>query len=494
MEENILISSKKDKLKKVIESGVNPYPNDFTPDITSAAVIEMFKDKPHDFFEDVKQLSDYSLAGRLMSIRSFGKSAFCHLKDGYGRIQLFFQKRTLLEKYDFFRDCIDIGDIIGVVGKPFKTKTGELTINVSDFKLLTKSIRPLPEKWHGLSDVEIRYRQRYLDLIVNDEVKDIFVNRIKLIRFIRNFFDSKNFYEVETPMMHQIVGGATARPFKTHHNALNIDLYMRIAPELYLKRLLVGGFERVYEINRNFRNEGISTRHNPEFTMIEFYMAYATYEDLIRLTEELLSKLAFELTGGFKIKYGGKEIDFTPPFERYTMAEALKKFAGIDLSELDSLEKCREIAKKLEIPLKGFEGRGKIITEIFEKTVEEKLINPTFITHFPVEVSPLAKKNADNPEITDRFELYAAGWEIANAFSELNDPLDQKERFLKQLVDKEKGDEEAGEMDLDYIRALEFGMPPAAGQGIGIDRLTMLFTNSPSIRDVILFPLLKPEK
>lgn len=494
MEENVLINAKKEKLKKIVERGINPYPNDFSPNISSIELKDLYTDKPHDFFEGANALPKYRLAGRLMSLRSFGKSAFCHLKDGAGRIQLFFQKKALDARYDFFNECIDIGDIIGVEGEPFKTKTGELTINVTSFKLLTKSVRPLPEKWHGLSDVEIRYRQRYLDLIVNDDVKEIFLKRIKIIRFIRNFFDNKNFYEVETPMMHQIVGGATAKPFKTHHNALDLDLYMRIAPELYLKRLLVGGFERVYEINRNFRNEGISTRHNPEFTMIEFYMSYATYEDLIKLTEELLSSLALQVTGSYKVKYGDKEIDFTPPFKRYTMAEALKEFADIDLTELDTIEKCKEAAKRLEIPLKGFEGKGKIITEIFENTVEDKLINPTFITHFPVEVSPLARKNVENTELTDRFELYIAGWEIANAFSELNDPFDQKERFLKQLEDKAKGDEEAGEMDLDYIRALEFGMPPAAGQGIGIDRLTMLFTNSPSIRDVILFPLLRPER
>ncbi len=494
MEENVLINAKKEKLKKIVQRGINPFPNDFVPNISSTELKNIYGEKNHDFFEANTELPKYRLAGRLMSLRSFGKSTFCHLKDGYGRIQLFFQKRVLEDRYDFFNECIDIGDIIGVEGEPFKTKTGELTLNVTSFKLLTKSIRPLPEKWHGLSDVEIRYRQRYLDLIVNDDVKEIFVKRIKLIKFIRNFFDTRQFYEVETPMMHHIVGGATAKPFKTHHNALDMDLYLRIAPELYLKRLLVGGFERVYEINRNFRNEGISTRHNPEFTMIEFYMAYATYEDLIKLTEDLLSGLALELKGGYKVVYGDKEIDFTPPFKRFTIAEALKEFAGIDLSELDTLEKCKEAAKKLEIPLKGFEGRGKIITEIFENTVEHKLIDPTFITHFPVEVSPLARKNAENPELTDRFELYVAGWEIANAFSELNDPFDQKDRFLKQLEDKAKGDEEAGEMDADYIRALEYGMPPAAGQGIGIDRLTMLFTNSPSIRDVILFPLLRPEK
>lgn len=494
MEDNTLINAKKEKLRKIIERGVNPYPNDFTPNSTTIAIRQQYGDKPLEYFEKEQNLPKYTLAGRIMSLRSFGKSAFCQLKDGYGRIQIFLQKATLLDEYDFFKQCIDIGDIIGIEGTPFKTKTGELTINVTALKILTKSIRPLPEKWHGLTDIEIRYRQRYLDLIVNDEVKEIFIKRNRMIRLIRKFFDELNFIEVETPMMHQIVGGATAKPFKTYHNALDLELYMRIAPELYLKRLLVGGFERVYEINRNFRNEGISTRHNPEFTMIEFYMAYATYEDLIKITENLLSTLAVELAGDYKISYGDKLIDFTPPFKRYTMAEALKEIGGIDIEEISTIEKAKEVAKKLEIPLKGFESCGKIITEIFEKTVEEKLINPTFITHFPVEVSPLARKNAENPEITDRFELYVAGCEIANAFSELNDPFDQKERFIKQLEDKAKGDEEAGQMDTDYIRALEYGMPPAAGEGIGIDRLAMLFTNSPSIRDVILFPLLRPEK
>lgn len=325
-------------------------------------------------------------------------------------------------------------------------------------------------------------------------LKKVFEKRIKMIKLIRNFFDDRGFLEVETPMMHQIVGGATAKPFRTYHNALDMELFLRIAPELYLKRLVVGGFERVYEINRNFRNEGISTQHNPEFTMLEFYMAYATYEDLMVLTEELFSHLSKELCGDTKISYGDNVIDFTPPFKRYTMEEALRELGGIDINELKDIDNCKKIAKSLNIELKGYEGKGKIITEIFEKTVEDKLIQPTFITHFPVEVSPLARRNSKNPEVTDRFELYISGREIANAFSELNDPEDQKNRFLLQLENKMKGDEEAGEYDYDYIRALEYGMPPTAGEGIGIDRLAMIFTNSHSIRDVILFPLLKPEK
>jgi lysyl-tRNA synthetase class 2 len=437
---------------------------------------------------------EFKLAGRVMSLRSFGKSTFAHIKDASGSIQIFFQKATLKEEYEKIIELLDIGDVIGIKGRPFKTKTGELTINVEFFEFLCKSLRPLPEKWHGLSDIETRYRQRYLDFIVNEDVKKVFEKRIKMIKLIRNFFDERGFYEVETPMMHHIVGGATAKPFKTYHNALDMELFLRIAPELYLKRLIVGGFERVYEINRNFRNEGISTQHNPEFTMLEFYMAYATYEDLMALTEELFVYLAKELNGDLKINYGDHILDFTPPFKRYTMEDALKELGGVNINELKDIENCKKIAKSLNIELKGFEGKGKIITEIFEKTVEDKLIQPTFITHFPVEVSPLARRNSENPDITDRFELYIAGREIANAFSELNDPEDQKNRFLLQLENKMKGDEEAGEYDYDYIRALEYGMPPTAGEGIGIDRLAMIFTNCHSIRDVILFPLLKPEK
>jgi len=494
MEDNILIESKKNKLKRMVQLGINPYPNDFKPDSNSEAIRTLYEEKSKEEMHNPFDYPEFKLAGRVMSIRSFGKSTFSHIKDVSGKIQIFFQKATLREEYDKILELLDVGDIIGVKGRPFKTKTGELTINVEYCQFLCKSLRPLPEKWHGLVDIETRYRQRYLDFIVNDEVKKVFEKRIKMIKLIRNFFDDRDFLEVETPMMHQIVGGATAKPFRTYHNALDMELFLRIAPELYLKRLVVGGFERVYEINRNFRNEGISTQHNPEFTMLEFYMAYATYEDLMVLTEELFSHLSKELCGDTKISYGDNVIDFTPPFKRYTMEEALRELGGIDINELKDIDNCKKIAKSLNIELKGYEGKGKIITEIFEKTVEDKLIQPTFITHFPVEVSPLARRNSKNPEITDRFELYIAGREIANAFSELNDPEDQKNRFLLQLENKMKGDEEAGEYDYDYIRALEYGMPPTAGEGIGIDRLAMIFTNSHSIRDVILFPLLKPEK
>lgn len=492
MEDNVLLQSKREKLNKIISLGINPFPNNFKPNTKSSEIFSLYADKEHNYFEDEVSIPEYSIAGRIISLRNFGKSCFAHIKDGDGKIQLFFQKKTLVDKYEFFTDLIDIGDIIGVKGKPFKTKTGELTLNVLDFELLTKSLRPLPEKWHGLTDVEARYRQRYLDLIVNNDVAETFKKRIKMIKLIRKFFDERGYLEVETPMMHHLVGGATAKPFKTHHNALDIDLFLRIAPELYLKRLVVGGFERVYEINRNFRNEGISTKHNPEFTMIEFYQAYADYRDLMKLTEELLSMLALEICGSYKVIYQDMEIDFTPPFKVMTMADALKEIGGIEIYDFKEIDSLKQLAKKLDIQLKGFEGAGKIVTEIFEKTVEEKLINPTFITEFPVEVSPLARRNEKNPQITDRFELYIAGREIANAFSELNDPIDQRERFLKQMEDKEKGDEEAGDIDYDYIRALEYGLPPTAGEGIGIDRLAMLLTNSPSIRDVILFPLLKP--
>lgn len=494
MEENVLIQSKKAKLEKLISMGVNPYPNDFKPNCSSDSLKKEYDNIDKEKMHSPENMPLYAIAGRVMSFRIFGKSAFAHIKDNFGKIQLFFQKNTLSEEYAKIVDLLDVGDIIGIKGRPFKTRTGELTLNIEECRFLCKSLRPLPEKWHGLVDVETRYRQRYLDLIVNDDVRNVFEKRIKMTKLIRNFFDNMGFLEVETPMMHQVVGGATAKPFKTHHNALDMELFLRIAPELYLKRLVVGGFERVYEINRNFRNEGISTQHNPEFTMLEFYMAYATFEDLMALTEDLLLYLAIELCGNEKIVYGEHTINMSKPFKRYTMEEALKELGGVDLKELYDLENCKKIAKSLDIQLKGFEGKGKIITEIFEKTVEDKLIQPTFITHFPVEVSPLARRNAENPEVTDRFELYIAGREIANAFSELNDPLDQKDRFLKQLEDKAKGDEEAGEYDADYIRALEYGMPPTAGEGIGIDRLAMLFTNSPSIRDVILFPLLKPER
>ncbi|MCK5231888.1 MAG: lysine--tRNA ligase, partial [Desulfobulbaceae bacterium] len=383
---------------------------------------------------------------------------------------------------------LDIGDIAGFTGGMFRTKTGELTLGALEMKLIAKSFRPLPEKFHGLTDVEQRYRQRYVDLIVNPEVRETFRKRVKIIELVRKFLIERGFIEVETPMMHSIPGGATAKPFKTHHNALSMDLFLRIAPELYLKRLLVGGFERVFEINRNFRNEGLSTRHNPEFTMLEFYQAFATYHDLMDLTEEMISLIALDVNNAMTIKYQGKDVDLTPPWKRYTMDEALTEVAGIDTAILKNPEKIILLAKKKEIELKPLDGPGKAKMELFELLVEEKLVNPTFVTEYPTEVSPLARRNEDNPDVTDRFELFITGREIANAFSELNDPVDQRQRFEKQIAEQADNEEVASVLDEDFIRALEYGMPPAAGEGIGIDRLVMLLTDSPSIRDVILFP------
>jgi lysyl-tRNA synthetase class 2 len=409
-------------------------------------------------------------------------------------MQVYFKKDALGNNYDILKN-IDIGDIIGVKGQLFRTKTDELTIQVDSFSLLCKSLRPLPEKWHGLKDIEIRYRQRYLDLIVNPNVRDVFFTRSKVIHAIRNFFDDREFIEVETPMMHQVPGGATARPFKTHHKALGIDLYLRIAPELYLKRLLVGGYEKVYEINKNFRNEGISTRHNPEFTMLEFYIAYVDYQYLMDFTEELIPYLCREVIGDLRIPYGenGKEIiDFTPPWPRLSMQDAMEQ-QGIDTAVFRDIEKAKEVAIKNNIDISNKVTHGKILDEIFKEKVEPQLVQPIFIVDYPVELSPLAKRKQDAPELVERFELFIGTREIANAFSELNDPADQRERFLKQVEARDMGDEEANFMDEDFIRALEYGMPPSAGEGIGIDRLLMLLTNSPSIRDVILFPQLKPE-
>ena len=396
------------------------------------------------------------------------------------------EKQNLLKK-------LDIGDIVGVKGRLFRTKTNELTVEVEDFVFLSKSLRPLPEKWHGLKDIETRYRQRYVDLIVNTEVRQIFAKRSGIIKAIRDFLESKGFIEVETPMMQQIPGGATAKPFKTHHIALGVDLYLRIAPELYLKRLLVGGLERVYELNRNFRNEGISTKHNPEFTMLEFYIAYRDYNFLMSLTEELITSVAQRTMGTLKIPYGDTSIDFTPPWPRIPMLEALLQ-KGIPSEVLNDKGKAKEWAKAHAIEIEGDVSLGKILDEIFKEFIEPGLVQPAFITDYPVEISPLAKKKKGNPELTERFELFIASQEIANAFSELTDPIDQSERFMKQVEEKAKGDEEAHRMDEDFIRALEYGMPPAAGEGIGIDRLVMVLSNSQSIRDVILFPQLKPEQ
>lgn len=484
---NELMAIRKEKERQLRELGIETYPQIRGDYKTTEEVKRAFGELGPDELERIEDTQ--SLAGRIVSLRDFGKSMFMHIQDRKGKIQVYIRKDRLKEPgYDIWKRFLDIGDIISVSGRVFKTKTGELTILAESLMLLTKSLRPLPEKWHGLKDVEERYRRRYLDLIVNERVREIFIKRSRIIRFIRDFLEERAFLEVETPMMHVIPGGAVAKPFITHHNALNIDLYLRIAPELYLKRLVVGGFERVFEINRNFRNEGISIRHNPEFTMLEFYQAHATYEDLMRLTEEMISSLVLELYGSYKIRYNTEEVDFTPPWRSITMEDALRELAGVDLSQIKTTEDLVAYAKAHEIEGAERESRGRLITKIFEELCEKRLIQPTFITRYPVEVSPLAKRSKEDPAYAERFELYICGMEIANGFNELNNPEDQRERFLEQIRQKEEG----AMMDEDYIMALEYGLPPTAGEGIGIDRLTMLLTDSPSIREVILFPLLKP--
>ncbi|BDV42531.1 lysine--tRNA ligase [Geotalea uraniireducens] len=485
-----LLLQRRRKVDALWEAGINPYPNDFKPLHTSADLTESFG-TVQTIAEDAPE---FTVAGRIIARRSFGKAAFIQLQDRKGRMQLYVRKDMIGDEAFENFETFDIGDIVGVIGKPFRTKTGELSLNVSSIRLLTKSLLPLPEKFHGLTDVETRYRQRYVDLIVNPEVREVFAKRSRIINLIRAFMMNHDFLEVETPMMQPIPGGATARPFVTHHNALDMQLYLRIAPELYLKRLVVGGFERVFEINRNFRNEGISIRHNPEFTMMEFYRAYATYEDLMDFTEELLCHVAEETLGTLDFPYQGMEISFQRPWKRLTVVEAILEYGDIDAKSLADRDLAYAYAQRIGLDLPADIGYGKLITEIFEEVAEEKLIQPTFITAYPTEVSPLSRKSDRDPEIVDRFELFIAGRELANAFSELNDPVDQKERFLAQVAQKAKGDEEAHYMDEDYVRALEFGLPPTAGEGIGIDRLVMLLTDSPSIRDVILFPQLRKEK
>jgi len=492
MEEyNDLIQQRFKKLAEISAMGKKPYAGKFVVS-TNAEKLEAAYGAVSK--EDLEALRvDVSVAGRIVAMRSFGKACFCHIQDGSGRIQLYLQKNTVGEElYAFFKK-IDIGDFIGLKGHLFRTKTNELTVDVADFTLLSKALRPLPEKWHGLTDVEIRYRQRYVDLIVNPDVKKVFLLRTKIVQRIRAFLNERGYIEVETPMMQTIPGGAAAKPFKTHHNALDMDLFLRIAPELYLKRLLVGGFERVFEINRNFRNEGISTRHNPEFTMLEFYTAYADYTDLIAMTEQMISTVAQEVLGVTEVESEGHKINLAPPWKKITYLDSLRE-AGVPSDVLVDADKAREHAKKLGAHLKGGEPLGKLLNEIFEMLVEPNLIQPTFVTDYPTDISPLSKKREDDPNFVERFELFVVGRELANAFSELNDPVDQKERFLKQVTEREAGDEEAHQMDEDFIRALEYGMPPAAGEGIGIDRLVMLLTGSNSIRDVILFPQMKKEK
>ena len=433
-----------------------------------------------------------SIAGRIMAKRVMGKAAFCHVQDLSGQIQAYIRRDDVGEEaYALFKS-LDLGDLVGIEGKVFKTKTGEISVHAQAFVLLSKALRPLPEKWHGLKDVEMRYRQRHVDLIVNPEVKDVFITRSRVIQEIRSYLTEKGFLEVETPTLHNVAAGAAARPFITHHNALDIDLYMRIALELHLKRLIVGGLERVFELGRVFRNEGIDTRHNPEFTLMELYQAYADYHDIMDLTEDLIRSVSRKVRGTAKVMYQGQEIDLESPWRRVSMAQLVKEYTGADYEAWPDAAAARQAAGELGVAVAADASRGRVLQAIFDEKVEEKLIQPTFVMDHPIEVSPLAKRKADNPDLTDRFELFMTGREYANAFSELNDPVDQRQRFLRQMEERAKGDEEAQMMDEDFVAALEQGMPPTGGLGIGIDRLVMLLTDAPSIRDVILFPTLRP--
>lgn len=480
------------KLEQLRETGVTPYGTRFEVKDRAGQLIKLHGEKTRETLE--QENIPCTMAGRVVALRRFGKAAFAVLQDGADRLQTYLKKDLLSEQAYTVTEQLDLGDWIGVTGHLFRTKTNELTVEVRELTFLSKALRPLPEKWHGLTDVETRYRQRYVDLIANPEVHAIFAMRSRIIAGIRAFLIERGFLEVETPMMHPIPGGATAKPFVTHHNALGVDLYLRIAPELYLKRLIVGGFPRVFEINRNFRNEGISTIHNPEFTMLEFYVSYADYHDLIILTEEMILSLALQVLGKSVIEYQGKVINLTPPWRRWSYHQAILEVNKLDQTVLTDRDKALAAAKQLNVPVDPKWPLFNIINEIFEETVEPNLQQPTFITDYPIEISPLARRKDTNPSLTDRFELYIAGREIANAFSELNDPLDQRERFEGQAAQRAAGDEEAHLIDEDFLRALEYGMPPTAGEGIGIDRLIMLFTDQASIRDVVLFPQLRPEK
>jgi len=476
---NELMLARRGKMKELSARGVEPFGEKYEFTHYAKNIIEQFEQ-----LENQK----VSIAGRIMSVRGHGKASFANLMDMSGRIQVYFRQDVVGEEAYGIFNLLDIGDIVGINGRVFKTKRGEVSVEVQSFTLLTKSLRPLPEKWHGLKDVETRYRQRYLDLITNPEVRDIFVTRSKIISATRRYLDQLGFLEVETPVLHPIAGGASARPFITHHNALDMDMYLRIAPELYLKRLIVGGFEKVYELGRVFRNEGISYKHNPEFTMIEIYQAYANYEDVMHITEEVIAYVAQEVLGTTKIMYQEQEVDLTPPWNRLSMLDAICEKAGADFRAVTSQEEALSMARKIGLAVDKNTDIGNIINMAFEEFVEPTLIQPTFIMDHPVEISPLAKRKASNPRFTDRFEAFIFGREMANGFSELNDPIDQKERFLKQVAQRAAGDDEAHMMDEDFVTALEYGLPPTGGLGIGIDRLVMLLTNSHSIRDVILFP------
>ena len=475
---------RREKLAQYEEDNIYPFGQRFVVQHKALQIKDEFRD-----FDGQPVV----LAGRLMTIRSHGKTAFANLRDLSGDIQVYFRKDVMGEEAYKYVKMLDMGDIVGIEGHVFKTQKGEITVKVNKLTLLSKSLRPLPEKWHGLKDTELRYRQRYVDLIVNPGVRDTFVKRTKIVAKIREYLNSKQFMEVETPMMHAIPGGAAARPFITHHNALDIDIYMRISPELYLKRLIVGGLERVYEINRSFRNEGVSIRHNPEFTMMESYQAYGNFEDAIALTEGVVSYCAQEVLGTTKINYQGMDIDLTPPWNRITMQEGIKQYTGEDFDAIETLSEARAIADRLNVEYGEADGIGKIMNLCFEEYVEENLMQPTVVYGHPVEISPLAKQNREKPLTTERFEIFIYGRELANGYSELNDPIDQKQRFENQLKEREAGDDEAHRMDEDFVTALEYGLPPTAGLGIGIDRLVMFLTDSASIRDVLLFPLMKPE-
>lgn len=486
---NLEKENRKEKINILRNMGINPFPNNYEVSFKA-------KDIKENFEELEKNQTEVSIAGRIMLYRVMGKSSFLTIKDSTGNIQAYIQRDKVGDDFynNVFKKLIDIGDIVGIKGTVFKTKTGEITIYASEIKLLTKSVNPLPEKFHGLTDMELRYRQRYVDLIMNDEVKEVFIKRSKMISAIREIMIEHDFLEVETPMMHPLIGGAKAKPFITHHNTLDMTLYLRIAPELYLKRLIVGGFDRVFELNRNFRNEGISTRHNPEFTMMEAYMSFADFYKVMELVEDIFSKVCLKLNGSYISKYKDYEINFKPPFERISMVELVKKYTELDFEKISSddeaLQKAKDIGIEIDIS-KTKPSKWEIMVNVFEEKVEEKLIQPTFVINYPKAVSPLSKSYPDNPDITERYELFIGGMEMSNGFSELNDPIDQKERFEAQVKAKERGEEETMDMDYDFINALEYGLPPTGGLGIGIDRMAILFLNVPSIRDTILFPQMR---
>lgn len=473
------------KLAALRERGLDPFGSAYTASHQAAAIVADFEQLEE---QEVK------IAGRIMSKRGHGKACFLDLYDFSGKIQVYVKIDEVGEEQFSLLELLDVGDILGVCGAVFRTHRGEISVRARELKILTKSLHPLPEKWHGLKDVELRYRQRYVDLIVNPEVKQTFVQRSQIISAVREYLNGQGFLEVETPTMHNIAGGAAARPFITHHNALNIDLYMRIALELYLKRLIVGGLDKVYEIGRVYRNEGIDLKHNPEFTLLELYQAYSDYEGMMELTENMVAYVAQKVLGSMVIEYEGTQIDLTPRWRRLSMVEAVREYSGVDFGAVAGDEEARALAKEHHIEIEPHFTKGKILSLFFDAYVEEHLIQPTFITDYPIEISPLAKKRSDDPDMVYRFEAFVYGRELANAFSELNDPIDQRERFEQQMLERERGDEEANMMDEDYVTALEYGMPPTGGLGIGMDRLVMLLTNSSSIRDVLLFPAMRPQK